>query len=124
VHFLWAAEVWPSAEHAYQAMKSSRFDVQRRIRQLPTAGDAKRVGKRVDRRPDWDDVKLDVMLSILRAKFTSPEMATLLETTGDAELIEGNWWGDLFWGQCSVRWIGENWLGRLLMQVRAEMFGV
>jgi len=64
------------------------------------------------------------MLDMLRQKFTrQTELGQLLMATGDAELIEGNTWNDRFWGAVlkDEHWIGQNHLGRLLMQVRAEL---
>jgi hypothetical protein len=63
-------------------------------------------------------VKLDVMLGLLRRKFTQLDLRRQLLATGDAELIEDNDWGDHFWGVCMG--VGENHLGKLLMQVRGE----
>lgn len=42
-----------------------------------------------------------------------------LLATGGVELIEGNDWGDAFWGVCGG--YGQNWLGVLLMLVRSEL---
>jgi hypothetical protein len=55
-------------------------------------------------------------LELLAQKFSYPYYRDLLLATGDAELIEGNVWNDVFWGVCNG--IGKNWLGKLLMQVR------
>jgi hypothetical protein len=70
-------------------------------------------------REDWDLVKVKVMEAIVRAKFEDPELATRLLATGDAELEEGNSWGDRFWG--TVNGKGHNHLGKILMMVRAEI---
>lgn len=69
---------------------------------------------------------MEIMLELLRLKFTrNPELGKLLIATGDALLEEGNKWHDNFWGDCTCddcRDIeGENWLGKLLMQVRDEL---
>ena len=84
-----------------------------------TAGDAKRMGRHVKLIAGWDEAKLSVMLELLRIKFQIPEMRAMMMTTGDAELIEGNTWNDRYWGVCAGT--GENHLGKLLMQVRAEL---
>lgn len=79
---------------------------------------AKRLGRRVSLRPDWEAVKLGVMLNLLRKKFSDPELAKrLIDVT--EEIIEDNDWGDFFWGRCQGR--GLNWLGQLLSQVRQEI---
>lgn len=110
---------YPSTEHAYQAAKTLDLAQREAIRVLPTCGMAKRAGQRVVLRADWERVKRDVMLNLQLQKYRSPELRKLLLGTGDAELVEGNTWGDTYWGVC--RGVGENWLGRLIMQVRGEI---
>jgi predicted NAD-dependent protein-ADP-ribosyltransferase YbiA (DUF1768 family) len=57
------------------------------------------------------------MRECLVAKFgQNPELMQLLKDTGDSILIEGNSWGDQFWGVCNS--VGKNWLGKLLMEIR------
>jgi predicted NAD-dependent protein-ADP-ribosyltransferase YbiA (DUF1768 family) len=80
---------------------------------------AKRYGKIVVMRPDWNDVRLAIMEDLVRQKFLTSSMERLLLSTGDAELIEGNYWGDTFWGVC--RGVGENHLGKILMKIREEL---
>lgn len=65
------------------------------------------------------DQKDDVMLELLRLKFAIPDLRDKLLATKNATLIEGNTWGDTYWGVC--RGIGDNTLGVLLMQVRSEI---
>jgi len=111
---------YPTLEHAFQAAKS--LDPARRIEiaELPTPGLAKRAGRKVACRSDWDAVRVEVMRELLRIKFApgSPLAAQLL-ATGDRRLVEGNWWNDRFWGVC--RGVGRNMLGELLMQIRADL---
>lgn len=112
--------LWPTAEHYYQAMKTSSLRHQERIRKLPRPGMAKRYGKNVLLRNDWQKVKDIIMLTALRAKFVqNPELKQKLLDTGDTQLIEGNRWGDIYWGVCNGK--GQNKLGKLLMQVRQEL---
>ncbi len=107
---------YPSTEHAYQAAKCIFRKDKHRIAEL-TAGEAKREGRKVELRPDWEEVKLQVMEDVLRLKFFgNKSLAAKLLATGDQELIEGNTWGDTFWGVC--KGVGENHLGKLLMKVR------
>ena len=108
-----------SVEHAYQAAKSLRGAVRDRIANLKIAGEAKREGRRVQLRPGWEGMKLQVMLDLLRLKFRESDLREAILATGDAELVEGNDWGDNFWGVCMDR--GKNHLGKLLMQVRDEL---
>jgi len=78
-------------------------------------------------RTDWDDVKLSIMKDLLEQKFTAQhsltkfdnQLADMLLSTGQSELIEGNWWGDTYWGVC--RGVGENHLGKLLMEIRSKL---
>lgn len=79
-------------------------------------------GRQLPLRADWEQIKLDVMLRMLRMKFRrGSELAARLLATGDAELIEGNYWNDTYWGYSLQKGVGENHLGRLLMQVRSEL---
>jgi ribA/ribD-fused uncharacterized protein len=89
------------------------------IRSALTPGKAKRLGRKVTLRANWELIKIDVMLDLVRQKFQDPDLAWMLINTGDAELIEGNHWGDKFWGVCNGE--GENHLGKILMQVRDEI---
>jgi N-glycosidase YbiA len=117
---LYLGRYWPTSEHAYQAAKTLDEEERDIIAQCATPGMAKRAGKRVTLRPDWDDIKIDVMREILRVKFQEPVLRAKLLATGMAELIEGNFHDDTFWGQCPLG-DGLNWLGRLLMELRAEI---
>ena len=85
-------------------------------------GKSKGVGRRVQLRPDWEDVKTGIMEEIVRAKFTQhPELAARLLATGDKVLVEGNHWGDTCWGVDTRTGQGENRLGKILMKVREEL---
>lgn len=108
-----------SVEHAYQAAKTMNLQARRLIACAATPGVAKRLGQQQALREDWENIKLGVMLHLLRQKFAHADLAALLRDTGTAELVEGNTWGDTFWGVCNGT--GQNHLGRLLMQVRAEI---
>lgn len=84
--------------------------------------EAKRLGRHVTLRPDWESVKDDIMLDVIRAKFAQhPDLAQKLLETGDEELVEGNTWGDRYWGVCKGE--GKNMLGKILMRVREELRG-
>lgn len=112
---------YQTAEHAFQAAKAITQQDHDFIAGQETPGRAKRAGRSVQCRADWETVKNEVMLAIIRAKFSRhfPEgPADLLEATGDADLIEGNTWGDQYWGVCNG--VGQNWLGKILMAVRAD----
>lgn len=108
-----------TVEHAYQAAKTFDKDLRLKIRNAKTPNEAKKFGKKIKLREDWEDVKIAVMLGLLEQKFAIPELRQLLLNTGEAELIEGNWWGDTFWGVCKGR--GQNHLGKLLMAIRKRI---
>ena len=119
-----------SVEHAYQASKTLDVFHRRQIWEASTPGQAKRLGRRVDLRPDWDNLRLDVMVSLLRSKFQDSGLRGQLGATFPCKLLEGNYWHDNFWGCCTCARcladdtpVGANHLGRLLMQVREENLG-
>lgn len=107
-----------SAEHVYQAQKTTVAEWRWRIRNAPTPGHAKRMGQRAPLRDGWDNLKVQAMWKTLRAKFSNLELRSRLVATYPAQLVEGNTWGDTFWGVCEG--VGENTLGRLLMELRYE----
>lgn len=115
---IWRGHVWDTAEHAYQTAKTDDLVWQRKIRLARTPGVAKRLGRLCPMRETWDAEKLSVMEQILRQKFKNVVPAGVLGSTGNAILIEGNTWGDTYWGVCGG--VGENHLGRLLMKIRPE----
>jgi ribA/ribD-fused uncharacterized protein len=115
--------LYPTTEHYYQAMKTLDEGLRQHIAELPTPNDAKTAGRNLMIRDDWEGIKLDVMRLALSVKFAyGSELAVKLLATGDQELIEGNWWGDTFWGIC--RGVGENWLGKLLMERRQVLISL
>jgi ribA/ribD-fused uncharacterized protein len=111
-----------SAEHAYQAAKTLDREEKIHIALLKTS-EAKEYGKNLvilgRERPDWVQVKVEIMRGIIRVKFRNEELKKLLLKTGDERLVEINDWGDVFWGVCDGK--GENWLGKILMEIRAEL---
>lgn len=113
--------IYPSVEHAYQASKCLNYRDRAVMAACYTAGDAKRYGRKIVLPKNWEEVKLRVILELVRLKFAIPGLRAKLLATGDAELIEGNCWGDRFWGVC--KGVGENHLGKILMHVRSEARG-
>ncbi len=112
-------EKYISVEHAYQALKTLDPWSRRLIREAKTPGEAKKLGKSVKLRSDWEIVKVAIMQDLVKKKFENPFLQPLLLATGDATLIEGNTWGDCEWGVC--RGVGQNFLGKILMEVRKEL---
>lgn len=139
--------MFPSAEHGYQAAKTLDPEERKRVQLARSPGQAKRLGRELTLRPDWEDVKLEVMRLVVAAKF--PVGGALVERlleTGDRILVEGNHWHDTYWGACWVplwttdaryglpMWAeqqhddkttdqlrGENHLGLLLMERRQQL---
>ena len=116
---------YPTNEHFFQAMNTLDVDERRTIANCRTPGQAKRMGRRVALRSDWEKVKEDVMFEGLCLKFSDEQLADWLLDTDDEYLEEGNEWSDNFWGvcyceKCRKRGIqGKNRLGHLLMKVRS-----
>jgi ribA/ribD-fused uncharacterized protein len=117
-------KLWPTSEHYFQAQKFTAVEHQELIRRTRSPMIAARLGR--DRkkplRPDWNAVKLDVMRTALRAKFTQhADLRQVLLATADAMLVEhpekDHYWGDGGDGS------GQNMLGRLLMELREELRG-
>jgi N-glycosidase YbiA len=116
---MFESKTYASVEHAYQAAKTTNNHEREWIGLDPNPAIAKRRGRSVTLRKDWKEVQLPIMETCLRYKFGNGRLKEALIGTGDAELIEGNHWGDTFFGQCNG--VGENHLGKLLMKIRAEL---
>ena len=109
-----------TVEHAYVAAKTLDPWLREYIAKTPSPGKVKIIGRGLQLRADWEQIKLPLMEGLLRQKFRSGSpLANALLATGEAELIEGNTWGDTFWGVCNG--VGENNLGKLLMKIRSEL---
>jgi ribA/ribD-fused uncharacterized protein len=114
---------YPTVEHAYVAAKSFDDGFRAAVRKEPKPGNAKRMGRDVALRPDWQYVRVPIMRDLSEQKYTYPELIALLDSTSPHELIEGNTWGDTFWGQCPIG-TGHNNLGKILMGIRDDMFRI
>jgi len=112
-------KLYPTVEHAYQAAKTTDENVREIIRKANSPGIAKKLGQSINVRNDWSTTKIVVMKNLIRDKFSSPFLMGRLLQTGDAKLVLNNKWNDKFWGVC--RGVGENWLGKILMEVRDEL---
>lgn len=135
-HLLWKGILFRSSEYAYQCAKVGDWERQPQllieraddilfILTAPTPGQVKRRGNRIFCRTDWYSIRIDVMGEIVEAKFRqNPDLAQKLLDTDDQYLQEGNHWGDNFWGVCDDgygRMVGDNYLGRILMDVRDKL---
>lgn len=118
--------LFPTAEHAFQYQKinpnSSVAEYSREaILEASTPAAAKRIGATVPLIKKWDDNKVDIMREIVKAKFDQhPDLRFKLCATKHEKLIEGNYWGDEFWGVSLHSGKGLNHLGQILMDVRAS----
>lgn len=113
---------YPTVEHYFQAMKFPGHPQSEAIRRARTPKLAKQLGhsRKTPLREDWEAVKVEIMRIAVRKKFAShPALANLLLETGDEELIEAAP-SDYFWG-CGQSGGGQNWLGKILMEVREEL---
>lgn len=116
---------YPTVEHFFQAMKTLDQEERKKIAAADSPGKAKQMGRHVQLRKDWEEIKEAVMLEGLYLKFTDEQLADWLLETGNEELIEGNFWCDQTWGSCNCPKHkdipGKNLLGKLLMKVRSEI---
>lgn len=105
-----------SVEHAYVAAKTLHLNLRKRIQKVNNVGEVKHIGRNLQLRPDWEDIKLEVMANLVYQKFLEEPLRSQLLATEDAYLEEANHWGDTYWGVC--KGVGENMLGKILMMVR------
>lgn len=126
-----------TSEHAYQAAKFVRPDLHFQV--ATATAEARGLNERLDGIasknlahefidagelvfPNWSDMKLGIMQEVVRRKFiANPDIRMQLAETGDEELVEGNSWGDTFWGVDNKTGEGQNQLGKVLMAVRADI---
>lgn len=113
---------WPTVEHCFQAAKFPGTDHAEAICLAKSPREAKRLGRSRAHpiRPNWDDVRDDVMRRAVRRKFeTHADIRELLLSTGDEELVEDAP-RDYYWCR-GARGTGKNRLGVILMGVRAAL---
>lgn len=115
-------KIYSCVETPYQMEKCANEEDKARFARYD-GYEAKREGKKIQVRADWDDVKVKIMGSLLKKKFINiPSFRARLEATGDQEIVEGNYWHDNFWGNCTCPRCshveGRNALGKMLMQIR------
>lgn len=112
-------EWYPTVEHAYQAAKTDDLNERKQILHCSSPYDAKKLGRTVNVRKNWHDISLRIMRDLNWQKYINLELADRLTATYPHELIEGNNWGDTFWGM--VDGVGENHLGKILMRIREQI---
>lgn len=117
--------IYATVEAYFQANKSTslveRMMFDRHHLSEHDAGKSKAMGRKLQLRSDWEEIKYDVMREGLRQKFQDPILHDLLLSTGDKELVEWTYWGDRVWGMCDKTNSGANALGKLLMEIRSQL---
>jgi len=127
----------PTSEHAYQAAKFKQPNIHRIIAGARSQEENKTVyadgvvSKELASifveqgfiRPDFEIAKRGIMLAVVTMKFDrNPDLAEMLIATDDEMIVEGNNWGDRYWGVDPIGSDnGENHLGRILMKVRRDL---
>lgn len=109
---------YPTVEHAFQAAKTLNKEERNKFQNI-TAAQAKKLGRTVTLRSDWEEVKVSIMKELLEKKFSHSKLRDKLSQTKPHKLIEGNYWNDTFWGVC--RGVGKNTLGELIMEIRETL---
>lgn len=109
-----------SSEHYYMYEKTTDENLRKKILEASTGAIAKKIGKTIRLRTDWEEkYKNQSMIFGLKKKFSLPEMRDKLLSTGDAYIEETNTWGDVYWGV--FHGTGKNMLGRMLMYLRGKL---
>ena len=112
-----------SLEHKFQAAKTNNPIEQAEVMACSTPGQAKRLGRKVEMKEDWNEIRVPTMIKLVHEKFQLSPLKEKLLVTDDKVLIEGNRWHDNFWGDCrcgrdACSDEGKNTLGKILMLVR------
>lgn len=108
-----------SVEHAYQAAKNSDPNWRKFCKETISPGIVKQESKYIQPNCCWEPMfKISVMRELIQQKFSQEPFRSLLLSTGDVEIQEGNWWRDKFWGVCLRTGIGKNNLGKVIMDFR------
>jgi len=116
-------KIWSSSEHLFQALKTDNEEEQEKVRVARTPGEAKKIGRQINLRYKWEEIKDSIMTLVLAMKFDqNPNLKRMLRATTPSHLIEGNAWHDNYWGNCvcpkceDIK--GKNMLGIILMELR------
>lgn len=110
--------IYPSVENAFQAMKCADVNDRSKFVNISPV-EAKKLGRKINMRPDWDKIKVDVMYVLVKNKFLNNNTIKNKLCSLDCDIQEDNSWNDTFWGVCNG--VGSNYLGKILMKVRDEL---
>lgn len=118
-------KVFPSSEHFFMSFKNESKEWKDKCASKEyTCGQIKRLGRKVELVEDWENIKYSVMFFVVNFKFSrNNDLKYKLLATGNQNLVEGNYHNDKIWGIClkSSPNVGENYLGRILMDVRTRL---
>lgn len=115
---------YPSAEHAFQALKTNDEEQKNKILQVNSPSKVKVLGKKLPLKENWENIKDEEMYNICLSKFKNNAiLKEKLLNTGNLKLVNGNTGGDDYWGAVIDKndIIGTNKLGTILMKVREEL---
>lgn len=121
VKIMFDGDEYPSVEHAYMSAKSHDEGWKEFCQNTKNPGSVKRASRKIKLREGWDDIKFDIMLRCLEKKFIQEPFKSKLIETGDAYIMEGNWWKDTYWGIDLKSGEGNNYLGKLIMGIRTDL---
>lgn len=111
--------VFTCAEACFQSFKTTDLNERKKFQGID-GFEAKKLGRSVSLRSDWNDIRIEVMFRVIHAKFNQhPDLTKKLKDTGDLLIIEDNTWKDTFWGVCNGK--GYNILGQILMSERDQI---
>lgn len=119
---VYKGERYQTAEHAFHAQKFENKDFVKQIQDCPSPIAAWELARKLKphRRPDWDDIKVEILTDIIRRKAEqNPDVKQALLATGDEEIVEVNP-NDDFWGN-GPDGNGQNQTGKILMKIRSEL---
>ncbi len=131
--FAYNRQWWPTAEHLFFALQyndkastismldneSDSILIREHIRTLPTPQAAKAWAKEHrDGQNGKDHLALMRMVTMLKYS-QNPDLAHRLIATGEQELVHDAPWGDTYWGRKDG--VGQNWQGRIIMEIRAQL---
>lgn len=115
---------YPSVEHAFVAAKSYDPFFRAKLSRLSRhkAWKAKEMGQEVKLRSNWNIIRVPIMRDLQIQKYNYKKFREKLLSTGEEEIVEGNYWHDNYWGDCYCKKCknipGENMLGKLIMEAR------
>lgn len=111
---------YPTSEHLYQALKFNDPVMREKVRLAKTPKESKEIAYSFgisNVRTDWDEVKFEIMVSILELKISQHKsIEDLLMSSGYADIVENSPY-DYVWG-CGKDGSGKNLLGKAWMEVR------